>query len=127
MDSEKEGKAPAESPAIPMEKLTQPAILLLLAGNKAHGYELIQKLNRMDFMGSDLDTATLYRTLRRMEQEGLVVSSWEHGEFGPARRQYRLTGEGLNSLDGWARVLKSRMDQIQSFISCYEQLKNQPE
>lgn len=112
---------------MPLEKLTQPAILLLLAGNEAHGYEIIQKLNRMDFMDGELDTATVYRTLRRMEQDGLVVSSWKHGEFGPARRQYRPTGKGLESLDGWAKVLKARVVQIQSFISDYDRLKKQPE
>lgn len=127
MHSEKEGKTSADTAAMPLEKLTQPAILLLLAGNEAHGYEIIQKLNRMDFMDGDLDTATVYRTLRRMEQEGLVVSSWEHGEFGPARRQYRLTGEGLNSLEEWIKTLKARVAQIQSFISYYDRLKKQPE
>lgn len=127
MDSEKEGKTPAGSPAMPLEKLTQPAILLLLALDRAHGYEIIQKLTKMEFMDSDPDTATVYRTLRRMEQEGLVVSSWEHGEFGPARRLYRLTREGLESLDGWAGALKTRVDQIQSFISYYDRLKKQQE
>jgi poly-beta-hydroxybutyrate-responsive repressor len=106
-----------------MEKLTQPAILLLLAGGRAHGYEIIQRLNHLEFMDGDPDTATVYRTLRRMEQEGLLDSAWEHGELGPARRQYRLTGDGFKSLDQWAWALRNRQRQIEAFINCYEAWK----
>jgi len=69
-----------------MEKLTQPAILVLLAQDRAHGYDLIQKLNQLESIDGELEAATVYRTLRRMEREGLISSQWEHGEFGPARR-----------------------------------------
>ncbi len=126
MNGEMEGRAAGEPPVMPLEKLTQPAILLLLAQNKAHGYELIQKLNQMEFTDGDLDTATVYRILRRMEQEGLLASNWEHGEFGPARRQYRLTGEGLNSLDEWARTLQARLRQIETFLTLYRHIKKGP-
>lgn len=123
MSSEKADRP--ESPVMPLEKLAQPAILLLLARNKAHGYELIQKLNQMDLTDGDMDTATVYRTLRRMEHEGLVTSRWEHGEFGPARRQYQLTEEGHNSLDQWAGALQARLRQIESFLTYYDRFKRQ--
>ncbi|MCL4441213.1 MAG: helix-turn-helix transcriptional regulator [Firmicutes bacterium] len=107
-----------------MEKLTQPAILLLLAENQAHGYDLIQKLNHLDCIDGELEAATVYRTLRRMEREGLISSQWEHGEFGPARRQYRLTDEGRKSLNDWVIVLKARMKQIEILISHYDKTMN---
>lgn len=125
MTEGKESGTTGELQAIPLEKLTQPAILLLLAWNKAHGYDLIQQLNRTDFIDGSLDTATVYRTLRRMGQDGLVISTWEHGEFGPARRQYQLTVEGLNALDQWAGRLQARLRQIQAFLSSYEEAKQQ--
>lgn len=43
---------------VPMEKLTQPTILMLLAQNNAHGYELIQKLNQIDCIGGEMEAAT---------------------------------------------------------------------
>jgi DNA-binding PadR family transcriptional regulator len=110
---------------VPLEKLTQPAVLLLLAKNKAHGYELIQKLNQMDCIDGGLEAATVYRMLRRMEHDGLIVSKWEHGEFGPARRLYELTVDGRKSLDGWAVALKARIRQIEAFISDYNGVENQ--
>lgn len=111
--------------SVPLEKLTQPAILLLLVKNETHGYELIQKLNQMDCIDGELEAATVYRMLRRMEQDGLIVSRWEHGEFGPARRQYELTVQGRKSLDDWATALKARVKQIEAFISNYNSLENE--
>lgn len=122
MCAEKGDKPAGDSPALQLEKLVQPAILLLLAQSPSHGYELLQRLSRMDCVEGEPDTATVYRTLRRMEQEGLVSSGWEHGEYGPARRQYRLTGEGVSLLDRWAGALEERMKQIGSFISLYKRI-----
>jgi len=122
MCAEKEDRTNQDYPSIPLEKLVQPAILLLLASNAAHGYELIQKLSRMDCVDCDPDTATVYRALRKMEQDGLVFSKWEHGEFGPARRQYRLSEEGRKLLDMWAMGLEARMRQIGSFLTDYKSL-----
>ncbi|MFZ5633235.1 MAG: PadR family transcriptional regulator [Bacillota bacterium] len=97
----------------------------MLVKNETHGYELIQKLNQMDCIDGELEAATVYRMLRRMEQDGLIVSRWEHGEFGPARRQYELTVQGRKSLDDWATALKARVKQIEAFISNYNSLENE--
>ncbi|HBV97515.1 MAG: hypothetical protein JL50_07920 [Peptococcaceae bacterium BICA1-7] len=118
-----EKKKAADLLPLPMEKLTQPAILLLLHRKEAHGYDLIQKLSQSRFIESDPDTATVYRTLRRMDQEGLVVSSWRHGESGPARREYHLTPEGQKLLEDWIARLEERKQQIDSFIGYYRETK----
>lgn len=109
--------------AIPLEKLTQPAILLLLAQKPSHGYELIQRINQMDCIEGEQEAATVYRILRRMEQDGLIVSNWEHGEYGPARRQYKLADDGWKTLKCWVAGLKARMRQIENFITCYNELE----
>lgn len=107
-----------------MEKLTLPAVLVLLSKKQAHGYEIIQELNHLDYINGELEAATVYRTLRRMERDGLISSSWQHGEFGPARRQYQLTDEGRKSLDDWVIVLKTRVKQIEALISHYHEIKS---
>ena len=38
--------------------------------------------------------STLYRTLRQLEKDGMLQSSWEPGPTGPARRVYCLTEVG---------------------------------
>jgi PadR family transcriptional regulator, regulatory protein PadR len=61
---------------------------LLLVAKPAHGYELIRVLHDIDTIEGDLDPATVYRNLRRMEEDGLVSSYWESDSAGPARRLY---------------------------------------
>lgn len=123
MCPDNDGKSTGNDVSVPLEKLTQPAILLLLVTSRSHGYEIIQKLNQMDCIDGELEAATVYRMLRRMEQEGMIVSRWEHGEFGPARRQYELTARGRQLLDDWVAALKERVKQIESFISNYNSLE----
>jgi DNA-binding PadR family transcriptional regulator len=97
---------------------------MLLAQQPTHGYDLIQKLNHSDCIDGELEAATVYRTLRRMEHDGLIVSRWEHGEFGPARRQYELTGPGREHLEYWVGSLKARMRQLANFIAHYKDIKD---
>ncbi len=75
-------------------RLTLPTatVLTALVHGHRHGFEIL------DVTG--LRAGTVYPILRRLEENGLVVSSWEdaaaaRAEGRPARRNYRLTGEGL--------------------------------
>jgi DNA-binding PadR family transcriptional regulator len=43
--------------------------------------------------------------LRIMEKRGLVVSSWDLSDSGPAKRLYRLTLEGRQCLSRWVKTL----------------------
>ncbi|WP_066638445.1 PadR family transcriptional regulator [Desulfolucanica intricata] len=110
-----------ESVNIPLEKLTYPAILLLLAQAPAHGYDIIQRLNLLEYIEGELEAATVYRILRRMEKDGIIVSKWEHGEFGPARRKYKITRQGLHLMDEWALGLRLRSRQIELFLNSYNE------
>lgn len=65
--------------------LVRAAIVALLCERDSHGYEL---LSRLDEVGLCPGTVALYRTLRSMEGEGTVCSSWECPAQGPARRTY---------------------------------------
>ena len=46
--------------------------------------------------------STLYRTLRQMEKDGFLESTWEPGPTGPARRVYTITDAGHDWLDSSA-------------------------
>ena len=41
-----------------------------------------------------MNPGTFYRTLRQMEKDGIVSSSWDTSEGGPARRVYSITDAG---------------------------------
>ena len=56
----------------------------------------------------DADVGGLYRTLRRMEEEGSVVSRWCEEGAGPRRREYELTKQGIELAEQWIDALRSR-------------------
>ena len=97
----------------------QPRLLLQLASQPAHGYELMEKLNRTGSMASS-DPGNLYRMLRSLEENGLVRSNWHTGGPGPARRQYELTEKGAEHLDVWAENLRVARQMLDDFLDEYE-------
>ncbi len=95
-------------------------LLLLVRERPAHGYDLLEQLYALGFGGND--PGGLYRTLRAMEQEGLLLSSWEPSGMGPPRRTYELTDEGLDWLHAWAGTLRETRRIVGHFLSRYEAL-----
>ena len=97
-----------------------PWVLLVLKQWSLHGYLILQQLNRMGF--TNVDHATLYRELRRLEGQGLVASEWETGESGPARRVYSITDAGEEMLAGWTEVVSGYQRMINGFFDLYAQV-----
>ena len=97
-----------------------PWVLLVLKQWSLHGYLILQQLNRMGF--TNVDHATLYRELRRLEGQGLVASEWETGESGPARRVYSITDAGEQMLLGWTEVVSGYQRMINGFFDLYAQV-----
>lgn len=103
-----------------MERFMEVCLLLLLYDEIGYGYGLIEQLAHFGFSANDLNVSTLYRTLRKMEDEGFVTSLWEESGQGPKRRVYEITSNGKNELDQWIKVLKVRKSRIESLISLYD-------
>lgn len=108
-----------------MERFMEPSILLFLWGQRSHGYELIEKLKALGFEGTAADMATLYRTLRSLEEDGMVVSRWEEGSQGPPRRVYELTVDGAALLHNWVRAIQVQRARLDRFIALYEERRLQ--
>jgi DNA-binding PadR family transcriptional regulator len=90
-----------------LDKLIQPAILVVLAAGPLHGYRLAERIGRMPmFGGNPPDVSGVYRFLKAMECKGLVVSSWDLSEHGPPRKCYRLTKAGERCLSRWVETLE---------------------
>lgn len=100
--------------------LIQPYLLLFLFEKPAHGYELTEKLATTG-LGQCVDATTVYRNLRRMEEEGLVASRWDTEGPGPARRLYHLTPLGEELLHSWAAILRQKKELLESFLQRYRQ------
>ena len=102
----------------------RPSLLLLLLEGPAHGYELLEKLKALGFAKSD--PGGVYRTLRTLEHEGLVHSTWETSTAGPARRTYTITPEGGDQLGSWAIVIDDSRRSLEQFLDRYTLATGQP-
>ena len=102
------------------KNLITPWVLLVIKQWKLHGYLILQQLNQMGF--GDIDHATLYRELRRLERDGFVDSEWETTGSGPARRVYSITDAGEEMLRGWTDVVSGYQRMITGFFDLYSQV-----
>lgn len=103
-------------PGLPRNFLRQ-CLLLLVAEEPSHGYDLLLRLAAFGFQRSD--PGGLYRTLRAMEQEGLITSTWSPSELGPPRRTYGLTEEGVDWLHAYAASLRDTRRLVDGFLARY--------
>ncbi len=105
----------------PIERFLEPCVLLALAGGPAHGYALREHCETECLVEEPIDPGTLYRTLRRMEADGWLKSSWSDEGPGPRRRVYELLPEGEEVLHSWALGLQRNKETIGSFLRFYEE------
>ena len=106
-----------------VERLIEPAVLLLLRERPRHGYDLLEHIPDLVGDGADVDLGNLYRLLRGLEAEGVVSSSWDVAAPGPARRIYTLTATGGRLLDAWAAALRSTETVVATFLGRYDHRK----
>lgn len=104
-----------------VERFVEPALLLLLRERPMHGYELIERLPEVAGDEARVDVGNLYRILRSLEEEGIVVSEWSADLPGPAKRTYELTEAGSRLLDRWAEALRQAQTVVSEFLARYEQ------
>jgi poly-beta-hydroxybutyrate-responsive repressor len=93
-----------------------PVVLLSLREWNSYGYELMGRA-RIFGLGA-MNPGTLYRTLRQMEKDGVVESSWETSR-GAARRMYAITGSGEAYLGAWAKSLERYQQSMDDFFKLY--------
>ncbi len=94
-----------------------PILLLMLRQWSSYGYELMEKMSTFGLVA--MNPGTFYRTLRQMEKDGMVSSSWDTSEGGPARRMYSITDAGEAYLNYWAESLNQYQRMMDTFFRLY--------
>lgn len=100
----------------------QACLLLLLAEQPDHGYDLVSRLPALGFDG--VDAATTYRALRGLERAGSVTSRWTPSNAGPARRVYRLTARGRTVLADYGGLLRHDQVQVTRYLCRLDEIVN---
>ena len=85
-------------------RFVQPIVLSVLSEGPTHGYAILQRIGETRlWKGEKPDPAGVYRTLKNMEERGLISSV----EDGQERRLYSLTAEGRECSKVWIQTLRS--------------------
>ena len=108
-----------------------PVTLVLLRQWNSYGYELMERTVELGF--ETINPGTVYRTLRKMEKDGLCESEWEttttttttttsssSSSGGPARRMYSITDAGGAYLELWARSMEQYQQTMDDFFRAYK-------
>ncbi len=99
--------------------MLESALLLLLHHEPAHGYTLLEGLSQFGL--DDLDPSAVYRTLRDMEDQGWVTSTWDQEQtLGPPRRVYCITGTGDEMLAAWIQDLDETRNMLSRLVATYQ-------
>ena len=87
----------------------KPLILSILSAGESYGYAILQRIEDLSSGELSWDDGTLYPVLHRLENDGLLTSTWRKADDSRRRRKYyTITAKGLQTLDlekqQWLRV-----------------------
>ena len=74
--------------------VVEPLMLFIIGELPSHGYRITKEIERRSSGYFQLTASTVYSALRRLEEDGLVHSTWEAMASNPRRRYYSLTEQG---------------------------------
>jgi PadR family transcriptional regulator PadR len=87
------------------DEMREPTFLVLaaLAGERRHGYGIIQEVDKLSDGSTKLRAGTLYAMLDRLTSEGLIAIAGEEVVAGRLRRYYELSSAGSAKLAAASR------------------------
>jgi PadR family transcriptional regulator PadR len=90
-------------------------LLGVLAGSPGHGYAVITALRERTGGALDLPEGSVYPALHRLEDLGLLTSTWAPAA-GRRRRIYQLTQDGAAALAEQRRDWKALVRAVEAAI-----------
>jgi PadR family transcriptional regulator PadR len=73
---------------------TDTIILKLLLDGDKYGYEITKLIYELSDQQYELKEATMYSSLKRLEQDGHITSYWGDESQGGRRKYYHITANG---------------------------------
>ena len=83
-------------------------VLLALSDGVSHGWAIIKRIQEMTEGEADPSTGSLYMTLMRLEDQGLIEQADGPADADARRRYYRLTRMGRET----ARAEAARLSKL---------------
>ncbi|MBA7504033.1 hypothetical protein ES706_04746 [subsurface metagenome] len=93
-----------------LKGVVEPLLLFIINELPAHGYQIAKELDKRSQGYFEFRGSTIYSALRRLEHEGLVLSTWQQVTQKQKRRCYELTEKGR-------QILAERLGEWQQFYN----------
>ena len=90
------------------------AVLAVLQGRDGYGYDIVRRLREAGF--ADVGDASVYGTLRRLFNAGLLTSYVKPSDEGPHRKYYALNDAGREQLERAAKAWKSFAGSVENLL-----------
>ena len=91
--------------------------VLARAGREMYGYEIAKAVKAEGEGGLIFKQGAIYPVLRSLNQLGLLESRVEASAFGPPRRYYSITSEGLRALREWQGAWKDMREFVDDALA----------
>ena len=88
-------------------------VLTLISKKDMYGYEIVQNISKV----IDVNEGTIYPILRRLTKEGYFETYILESNEGPARKYYKLTAEGKNSLKKLTKEWNDFVIAVNTFLN----------
>jgi len=95
-----------------------PFLLLFMRERDCYGQKLIQRIADLGSLGA-MPPGTVYRALRQMKKEGMVLSEPDGLDCRLPRRKYSITDSGEAHLELWANSLMEYQKEVDLFFGAY--------
>lgn len=87
-------------------------ILSVLKENDNYGYQISKVITDKSGEAFEIQEATLYLALKRLEKQHSIESYWGEQSHGGKRKYYKITNEGLSQLT----VLKEDFNNLSNIV-----------
>src|SRR4051812_23646355 len=91
-------------------------ILSIIKENDNYGYEISKAIKEKTLGAFELQEATLYLSLKRLEKQHAVSSYWGDQTHGGRRKYYSITDEGRLLLDKYIQDWRHTYEIVNRFI-----------
>ena len=90
------------------------AVLAVLRAEDGYGYDVLRRLRQTGL--EDVGDASVYGTLRRLYNAGLLTSYVVPSEEGPHRKYYSVNEPGLARLDESAKTWRAFAETMEDLL-----------
>ncbi|WP_046173585.1 PadR family transcriptional regulator [Domibacillus indicus] len=94
-------------------------LLLFLTEGDNYGGKLLQKCEE-ELPINPIDSAILYRTLKKLEEEGAVESYLNTSNQDKPIRMYKITAVGKRKLEDFQIDIEEKIQNLSFFLEKYE-------